>query len=71
MSAPAVQFKGSGWYATDYANKSSAPAAKSDPQKTDAKPEVKASESKSETKSETTPATKSESKPSTSKPEQK
>jgi putative FmdB family regulatory protein len=26
ISAPAVQFKGSGWYVTDYANKSNAPA---------------------------------------------
>jgi putative FmdB family regulatory protein len=25
ISAPAVQFKGSGWYVTDYAKKSSAP----------------------------------------------
>jgi putative FmdB family regulatory protein len=27
LSAPAVQFKGSGWYVTDYAKKSSTPAA--------------------------------------------
>ena len=27
ISAPAVQFKGSGWYVTDYAKKSSTPAA--------------------------------------------
>lgn len=27
LSAPAVQFKGSGWYVTDYAKKSHAPAA--------------------------------------------
>jgi len=26
ISAPAVQFKGSGWYVTDYAKKSTAPA---------------------------------------------
>src|ERR1700740_2460059 len=26
ISAPAVQFKGSGWYATDYANKTHAPS---------------------------------------------
>jgi putative FmdB family regulatory protein len=26
LSAPAVQFKGSGWYVTDYAKKSHAPA---------------------------------------------
>ncbi len=29
VSAPAVQFKGSGWYVTDYAKKSSAPASSS------------------------------------------
>lgn len=29
ISAPAVQFKGSGWYVTDYANKSTAPASES------------------------------------------
>jgi len=29
LSAPAVQFKGSGWYVTDYAKKSSAPSGKS------------------------------------------
>ena len=29
LSAPAVQFKGSGWYVTDYAKKSSAPKADS------------------------------------------
>jgi putative FmdB family regulatory protein len=27
ISAPAVQFKGSGWYVTDYAKKGTAPAA--------------------------------------------
>jgi putative FmdB family regulatory protein len=30
LSAPAVQFKGSGWYVTDYAKKGAAPAASSD-----------------------------------------
>jgi len=30
ISAPAVQFKGSGWYVTDYAKKSAAPASSSD-----------------------------------------
>jgi putative FmdB family regulatory protein len=29
ITAPAVQFKGSGWYVTDYAKKSSAPASES------------------------------------------
>src|SRR5690348_18075360 len=30
ISAPAVQFKGTGWYVTDYAKKSSAPSSHSD-----------------------------------------
>ncbi|HTW31095.1 MAG TPA: zinc ribbon domain-containing protein [Candidatus Sulfotelmatobacter sp.] len=29
ITAPAVQFKGSGWYVTDYANKSSSPGSSS------------------------------------------
>lgn len=32
ISSPAIQFKGNGWYVTDYAKKSAAPA------KTEAKP---------------------------------
>jgi putative FmdB family regulatory protein len=39
ISAPAVQFKGSGWYVTDYANKSHAPS--SDGGGKDAKKEEK------------------------------
>ena len=39
ISAPAVQFKGSGWYVTDYANKSHAPA--SDGGSSDGKKEEK------------------------------
>ncbi len=46
ISAPAVQFKGSGWYVTDYANKSSSPSGNGK------KADVSASsETKSETKS--------------------
>ena len=45
MSSPAIQFKGSGWYITDYAKKGQpAPkgdAAKSDASKSDAKAEPK------------------------------
>jgi putative FmdB family regulatory protein len=51
LSAPAIQFKGSGWYKTDYAGSKS--TGKSDTG--EAKP---ASESKSETKSETRSDTK-------------
>jgi len=35
ISSPAIQFKGNGWYVTDYAKKSSPPAAA----KTEAKPD--------------------------------
>jgi len=60
ISSPAIQFKGSGWYITDYARKESTP--KSDKPdaaketgadtKTDAKTDAKA-ETKTDTKSET------------------
>lgn len=64
FSAPAIQFKGSGFYKTDYA--SSSGGGSSTPGKTESKSETKSessSESKSsETKSETKTASKSESK---------
>jgi len=53
ISAPAIQFKGSGWYKTDYASKpaaSSSSSSTSSETKSETKPETK-SESKSETKS--------------------
>jgi putative FmdB family regulatory protein len=59
VSAPAVQFKGSGWYVTDYARKGSAPA--SDSKKSETKSETK-SESKSDSKTETKSVSKSDSK---------
>ena len=62
ISAPAVQFKGAGWYVTDYAKKSGGPA----PSSSNGKSEVKA-EAKSESKSETKTETKSEAKVSTDK----
>ena len=36
LSSPAIQFKGSGWYITDYAKKSGADAAKSSSASSDA-----------------------------------
>jgi putative FmdB family regulatory protein len=58
LSSPAIQFKGSGWYITDYARKEQ-PSAKGD------KPETTSSDGKGETKGEA----KTESKPETkSKP---
>lgn len=50
ISSPAIQFKGSGFYKTDYASSSSKPETKSET-KTEAKSETK-SESKSESKSD-------------------
>ena len=65
MSAPAAHFKGSGWYATDYAKKPAAAAGKPGDTKTDVKVEAgseKKTETKTETKSETKTTTSSESK---------
>ena len=56
VAAPAIQFKGSGWYVTDYAKKSHAPASdsggkdskeskKEDAKKDDKKPESSSKES--------------------------
>ena len=59
FSAPAVQFKGSGWYVTDYAGKGKGGPAKA--------PDSKG-ESKGESKSESTPEPKSESKPESKAP---
>ncbi len=50
LSAPAVQFKGSGWYVTDYAKKSSSQSSAG-----------KTSETKAESKPESKPEKKSES----------
>ncbi len=55
ISAPAVQFKGSGWYVTDYANKSNAPASEgsSESKKED---KSKSPDSSAETSSKDSPA---------------
>jgi putative FmdB family regulatory protein len=49
LSSPAIQFKGSGWYVTDYARKSSPPSEDSST--------VTDSSSKSETKSDSSKST--------------
>jgi len=65
FSSPAIQFKGSGFYITDYARKGSDSATtKSGEAKSDSTSESK--ESKSESKSETKSESKGDSKPSTS-----
>ncbi|HEV7919824.1 MAG TPA: FmdB family zinc ribbon protein [Thermoanaerobaculia bacterium] len=63
LSAPAIQFKGSGFYKTDYASSSSSAPASAGKTETkgDAKSDTK-SESKTETKTEMKSETKSESK---------
>lgn len=52
MSAPAIQFKGSGWYVTDYARGSNRGSEKSDSGGSSEKSETK-SDSKNESKTET------------------
>jgi putative FmdB family regulatory protein len=51
LSAPALQFKGSGWYITDYARNGSGANASGD-----GKPAATNSETKTETKTEAKPA---------------
>jgi putative FmdB family regulatory protein len=65
FSSPAIQFKGSGWYITDYAQKgkSDGGASAQSDAKTDTKAETK-TEAKSDTKSDTKTTAKTESKSS-------
>jgi putative FmdB family regulatory protein len=62
LSTPAIQFKGTGWYITDYARKDGAKGDKSEgaaaDSKADAKPDAK-TETKTESKSEAKTETKS------------
>src|SRR5215467_13752478 len=63
ISAPGLQFKGSGWYITDYARSGSKATSDGKPDgKSESKSDSK-SETKTETKTETKSETKSESKP--------
>ena len=74
ISAPAVQFKGSGWYVTDYAKKSSGGSASSSDStsKSESKSESKNdSSSKSESKSESKKDEKTKSESSSKKAEKK
>ena len=59
FSSPAIQFKGTGFYITDYARKGDSSATKAGETKSDSTTESK-SESKSETKSETKSDTKAD-----------
>lgn len=66
MSAPAIQFKGSGFYKNDYASAASKADTKSEGKSEssgDSKPSESKSETKTETKSESKSETKTEAKP--------
>ncbi len=68
ISAPAVQFKGSGWYVTDYAKKTSSPVSSGDSQPKDKKDDKPKSESGSKDgSSKDTSSKESSSKDSSSK----
>ena len=60
LSAPAVQFKGSGWYVTDYAKKSSGASSSSNGDS--GKKETKSESGKSESSAKETTAKKAEKK---------
>jgi putative FmdB family regulatory protein len=63
ISSPAVQFKGSGWYVTDYASKKGGGGSGSSESKSEGKSEAESkSESKAEPKSDAPKAAASESK---------
>jgi len=70
-SAPAIQFKGSGWYVTDYAGKGSAAtpsegSGEASPAKGSEKSSDKSAESKTQSKADSKSESKSESKPAAS-----
>jgi putative FmdB family regulatory protein len=62
LSSPAIQFKGTGWYITDYARKSD--PSSTTPSSSESKPETK-----TETKTDSKTDTKTESKSATTKTE--
>ena len=65
ISAPALHFKGTGWYVTDYAKNGKSPSTAGTNDKSDSKSDSKSegkSDSQSESKAETKTETKSESK---------
>lgn len=74
LSAPAIQFKGSGFYITDYGKSGSGESKSEKADKAGAKAESSStteskSESKPETKSESKTETKAETKPASTKPD--
>jgi len=67
ISAPAVQFKGSGWYVTDYAKKSSSPGSSGSGESSSKDKDKKDEKSKSDGGSKDSSSTESSSKESSSK----
>ena len=65
LSAPAIQFKGSGWYVTDYASKSK--ATKGEKTESESSTEAKSDKTEKKTK-ESSPAKKTSDKASSPKP---
>jgi putative FmdB family regulatory protein len=70
LSSPAIQFKGSGWYITDYARKSSGDSSKTAKagEGDSSAASTDSAASKTETKTDTKAETKTESNPSPTKP---
>jgi putative FmdB family regulatory protein len=68
LSSPAIQFKGTGWYITDYARKSETSSSSSSESKPETKTDTK-TDTKTETKTDTKSDTKTESKSATAKTE--
>ncbi len=64
LSAPALQFKGTGWYVTDYARNGKSPSTNGKAE--NGKSESKGEPAKSETKSETKPSESAKPAPSSS-----
>jgi putative FmdB family regulatory protein len=73
VSAPALQFKGTGWYVTDYAKNGKSPSTsgKSESGKSEGKSETAKTETKSESKSETSKSEPAKSSSSTSSTDKK
>ena len=67
ISAPAIQFKGSGWYVTDYASKATKGEKSESESSTEAKTEKSEKAEKTDKKKESSPAKKTSDKPSAPK----
>ena len=65
ISSPAIQFKGKGWYVTDYAKSGTAGTSKSDSTASEAKADAKSDASRKDLSSEYKPETKTETKSET------